>query len=469
MLLSDYLDELAKIRFLQRMKETFKNKKVTIMGLGLHGGGGGAAKFFCKQGARVVVTDLKSKKELQKSLLKLKGLQITYVLGRHREKDFREADLIIKNPDVKRESPYLAIARRHGVPIKTDIEIVFERTKAQIIGVTGSKGKSTVATLIYQFLKKKYPSSYLAGNIGGSPLENLHRFKRNSKVVLELSSFELEDMKQSPAVAVITTLLPDHLNRYKNFREYCRAKRPIFEYQQKKDILVLNYDDSRVRAFAKDASSRVYFYSTKSKKGSRFACFIKKGALFFNEEKHPICQIESYFLQNIVAAASVAKLLRVSSLNIREVLLAFKGLPHRQEYLQKKAGVQYVNDTTATMPDAAILALRTMRQKFPEGRLILIAGGHDKKLEYKKMAREIQKTVHYLILLPGDASEKIKKEIASIPLSLVKSMKLAVNKASQKARKGDVVLLSPGATSFGLFQNEFDRGEQFRRAVSSLL
>jgi len=399
------------------MKKTFKNKHVTIMGLGLHGGGGGAAKFFCKQGAHVVVTDLKSKKELQKSLLKLKGLQITYVLGRHREKDFCEADLIIKNPDVKRESPYLAVARRHGVPIKTDIEIVFERAKAQIIGVTGSKGKSTVATLIYRFLKKKYPSSYLLGNIGGSPLENLHRFRKNSKVVLELSSFELEDMKQSPAVAVITTLLPDHLNRYRSFREYCRAKRPIFQYQQKKDILVLNYDDYRVKAFAKDASSRVYFYSTKNKKGSRFACFVKKGALFFNGEKHPVCQIESYFLPNIIAAVSVAKLLRVPSSSIREVLLAFKGLPHRQEYLQKKAGVQYVNDTTATMPDAAILALQAMRQKFPEGRLILIAGGHDKKLQYKKMARQIQKTVHYLILLPGDASEKIKKEVASIPLS----------------------------------------------------
>jgi len=443
------------------------------MGLGLHGGGVGAAKFFCKQGAHVLITDLKPKQELQKSLLKLKRLQITYVLGRHREEDFRGADLVIKNPDVPRESHYLAVARKHGVLITTDIEIVFERSKAQIIGVTGTKGKSTVATLIYQLLKKKYPRIYLAGNIGGSPLENLHRFSEKSKVVLELSSFELEEMKQSPAIAVVTTLLPDHLNRYKNFQDYCDAKKPIFQYQRKSDILVLNYDDPRVRKFASTARARVYFYSTKKSDGKQFACFIKKERIFFDAKKHPICSISfregTHTLSNIIAAVSVAKLLRVPSLSIKKTLLTFKGLPHRQEYLQRKAGVQYVNDTTATMPDATIVALRTMKEKFPKGRLILIAGGQDKKLQYKKMAQEIRKTVNHLILLPGNASKKIKQEVAkTVSLSFARSMELAVGKAAQSAKKGDVVLLSPGAASFNLFQNEFDRGEQFAKAVSSL-
>lgn len=416
----------------------FKDKNVLIMGLGLIGGGLGVAKFFCKQGAKVLVTDLKTKSQLRESLKKLKGLPIKYVLGKHREKDFIKTDLIIKNPAVPQNSPYLRIAKKHKIPIKTDIEIFFDLCPGEIIGVTGTKGKSYTATLIYKFLKTKYPDTILAGNIGVSPLEILSRVKKSTKVVLELSSFELEDLKKSPHIAVITTLFPDHLNRYKNFREYVEAKKSIFKYQKKNDILILNADNPKTKELSSQTKSKVYFFSDNSK---------------------------------TAAALKVAKLLGVSDGQIKKVLSEFKGLANRQEFIAEKRGVKYFNDTAATTPQSVILAIRDFKRKLPKSHLILIAGGQDKELSYKELAREIKERVDYLVLLPGSASDKIKKELVPVntfKIYWAKSMKEAVKKAESLAQKGDIVLLSPGAASFNLFKNEFDRGKQFVQVVKKL-
>jgi len=163
------------------MSKLFKGKKIVIMGLGLHGGGVGVAKFFCKQGAEVLITDLKTKKQLSDSIEKLEKLNIKYSLGGHKAEDFIKADMIIKNPDVPNSSPYLEIARKNNVPIETDINLFFKLSNVFIIGITGTKGKSTVASLIYRFLKTKYPRVFLAGNIGISPLELISKMKRGDK------------------------------------------------------------------------------------------------------------------------------------------------------------------------------------------------------------------------------------------------------------------------------------------------
>jgi len=412
------------------MKKLFKDKKVVIMGLGLLGGGIGAAKFFYKQGAKVLITDLKTRKELKESIKKLN--QVKLVLGKHRKQDFINADLIIRNPGVPRESKYLKIAKNNNIPIKTDIDIFFDLCPGTIIGITGTKGKSTVATLIYLFLKKKYPKTFLAGNIGISPLEILPRIKKKTKVVLELSSFELENLKKSPKVAVITTLFPDHLNRYKNFKDYVNAKKSIFKYQNKNDILVLNKDDIETKKLCLEAKSKVCFF-----KGS-----------------------------NISAAVLVAELFKISKKDIKKVLSNFKGVPHRQEFIAEKKGIKYFNDTTATNPEAVIFAIETFRKRFPKSKIILIAGGEDKKLIYRSLARKIKRDVDYVVLLPGTGSNKLKKDLSK--LYPVKSMNQAVRKASYLAQKGDIVLLSPGAASFNLFENEFDRGNQFVKAVKKL-
>jgi len=457
----------------------FKNKKVLVMGLGLLGGGVGVAKFFYRQGAEVLVTDLKTKRQLKESVDKLKGLSIEFVLGKHRQEDFINTDLVIKNPGVPRDSFYLKIAKKHKIPIKDDVSIFFDLCPAPIIGVTGTKGKSTVATLIYLLLKKKYPNTILAGNIGVSPLEVLPKIREKTKVVLELSSFELEDLKKSPHIAVITTLFPDHLNRYKNFREYVAAKKSIFKYQKKNDILLLNYNNLEVRKLASEAPSKVYFFTplevTKTKK------------------KHKVLRpLTGFKDSNVSAALAVVKIFKISKKDIKKVLSNFKGVPNRQELIATKKGVRYINDTTATTPQSAILAIRTFKQRFPKSRIILIAGGLDKNLNYKNLAEEIKRNVNSLVLLPGTASDKIKKELGSLKKepSSFKSMKEAVKKAVSLAQKGDIILFSPGAASFtphfqkrkkggtlsiqkesggfNLFKNEFDRGEQFVKCVKRL-
>jgi len=429
----------------------FKNKKVLIMGLGLNGGGVGVAKFFCKQGAKVLVTDLKTKEQLKESISKLKGLPAKFVLGEHKEEDFINSDLIIKNPDVPSTSPYLKIAQKNNVSVETDVSLFFKLAKAFIIGVTGTKGKSTTASLIYHLLKPKYKRLFLAGNIGVSPLELLSKIKEGDITVLELSSFQLEDLNQSPNIAVVTNILPDHLNRYASMTEYINSKKIIFKYQNNSDTLILNKDDSIVRQFAKEANSKVRFFSGESISTDNLKLFGKHNKA------------------NIAAAIEVAKLLKVSQDSIKKSLKIFKGVPSRQELVREVNGVKYFNDTTATMPEAVITAIQSFSEKFPSSKLIFICGGQNKGLDYSELVKKIKNNVGELIMLSGTASDKIKQELLSYnKIHEVFSMKEAVKKAKEISQKGDIVVLSPGATSFNLFKNEFDRGNQFNKFVKKL-
>jgi UDP-N-acetylmuramoylalanine--D-glutamate ligase len=433
----------------------FKNKKVLVMGLGLHGGGVGVAKFLYKQGAKVSITDLKTEQQLSESIVKLKGLKIKYTLGRHEEADFLKQDFIVKNPDVPDSSPYLEFARKNNILIETDISLFFKLSKAFIIGITGTKGKSTTASLIFYLLKSKYKKIFLAGNIGVSPLEILSKLKKESVVILELSSFELEDLKQSPNIAVVTNILADHLNRYGSMADYVEAKKVIFKYQNKKDTLILNRDDKVVSSFAKEAKSKVLFFSINEKPKS---ISLEKFKLFGNRN-----------LSNLMAAIKVAELMKVPKNKIEESIKTFKGVSSRQEFIKEVKGVKYFNDTTATMPEAVITAIDTFAAKFPKAKLIFICGGQNKGLQYDKLARKIKEKVDNLIMLPGTASDKIKEGLQNYKeLYEVSSMQQAVLKAEQLAKQGDIAVLSPGGSSFNIFKNEFDRGEQFVKAVKDL-
>jgi len=571
------------------------------MGLGFNPRGSGisAAKFFAARGAKVIVTDLKTRKELSSSLRLLKNWlassppkpwrrRISFVLGKHRESDFsakggsasggKNTDLVIKNPGVRQDSKYLQIAKENNVPIETDVGIFLKNCPAQIIGVTGTRGKSTTAALIGEMLKTKNPpyspfkkggdgegfnkggreGIFVGGNIQMSPLNFLNQVKKDSKVVLELSSWMLEDLfppinaniKQiktnnlvGPHIAVLTNLMPDHLNTYKNFGDYVKAKALIFANQTKNDFAVLNYDDANVRKLAKEIKAKKVWFSVKSKiPGAYFKNgFIhwnckwnwksakmdkKKRPLFFVHQK--IVSLKEIKLEgwhnisNILAAVAVAKIEGAPNKAIKRVLKTFKGLPNRLEFVREVRGIKFYNDTTSTMPEATIAALRALSQiqkpphsppisprakqgEFPpeadpplaeEGvknrNIILIAGGSDKKLEYKELAKEIKKYCKAVVLFKGDASDKILKIMKSpcggspegrqFPIiKNVLSMKDAVKNAVKLVKKGDhakrgqrhakradIILLSPAAASFGLFQNEFDRGEQFVKIVEKL-
>lgn len=451
------------------------------MGLGLHGGGLAAARWFAKRGAAVTVTDLKDKKTLKSSLDKLKKFNIRYVLGRHEAEDFKKADTVVQNPGVPNESPYLKIAEKFGAEIINEATVFFKYAKSKnLIGITGTKGKSTTSTLVYKILKAKWPDAVLAGNIRDTAmLDAIDKVKKNTPTVLELSSWQLEGLEKtnlSPRLAVITNIYEDHLNRYPSYRAYIKAKENILKFQKKGDAAVLNYDNEILRKLGKGyaENDREIFWFSKNKKVK--GAYARNKWIFFNKEKiMSVSKIRipgEHNLENVLAAVAVAKIMRVPNNIIKKRVAKFGGVTNRLEFVRETGGVKFYNDTTATAPDAAISALKALGNEKKKN-IILIAGGMNKKLNYGQMAEKILKYAKVLILFKGSASDEILRELRSENLELrmvidVSDMKSAVRIAKDNAEKGDIVLLSPGAASFGMFLHEFDRGERFAKAVKAL-
>jgi UDP-N-acetylmuramoylalanine--D-glutamate ligase len=479
------------------MKNTMTNKKVLITGIGRYreGSNNSAARFFVKQGAKVTVTDPKPAHDLVVGLKHLKGLKATYHLGGYRAVDFKSADLVIRNQGNRALEPFLKIAAKHGTEITTDVGVFMALAPpVPVVGITGTRGKSTTTALLGEMIADGGCASYIGGNMKVSPLNFLdalwrdHEHGRCAAVTLELSSWLLEGWKKegiAPAVAVITNIFPDHLNTYPSYAAYVNAKAEIFASQDKDGIVVLNRDNKETRKLAAKCKGRIYWFSRRAFSGC--GAFVKNGKIVWRDKKVEIVAkmidikylAGDHNLENILAAVSAAKLLGIENKAIVKTLRSFKGLPDRQEFVRGFHGVRYINDTTATSPDGAIAALRRFGKwqmangKSARKKIVLIAGGKDKDLDFRAMAAEIKKRVASLILFDGTATEKLIKELKKIGFKydlapVVNDMKTAVKLASNEAKHGDVVLLSPGAASFGLFQNEFDRGTQFVRAVKAL-
>lgn len=461
----------------------FKDKKITVMGLGLHGGGVGAARFMAVNVAKVIVTDLKSAADLKESIAALNGLPIKFVLGQHRAEDFSHTDMVIKNPAVPNNAKPLQIARASKVLIETDIGIFFDFCPVPIIGITGTKGKSSTAVLVYEIFKSRNKNVILAGNIRVSVLDKLSKIKKDDLVVLELSSWQLEGLelkKKSPHIAVVTNIMKDHLNRYTDMKEYVEAKKNIFRFQSKNDYLVLNYDDSVVREFAKESRAKIYYFGLNNidqdNLDGNVGAWRKDDKLVFGPEQKEILSVSDIKLKgehniyNILAAITVAKISGVADQTISKAISMFTGLEGRLEIVRELRRSLYVNDTTSTTPEAIIAALKS----FPDKNFILIAGGADKNLDYSELADFIinSSNIKHIILLIGTATDKLVKELKTrnygIEITIMSSMQEAVKQAYELAKENEVVLMSPGAASFGLFKNEFDRGKQFNDVVSSL-
>jgi len=459
----------------------FKDKKITVYGLGLHGGGVGVVKFLVANGAKVIVTDLSSREKLATSLEKLKGLKnIKYVLGQHRSEDFTNVDMVIKNPAIAWTDQHVKLALEKKVPVEMDSSLFFKLCKNKIIGVTGTKGKTTTAVLIYEILKSAGKNPLKVGIGQASVLDKLALLKKDSLVVFELSSWRLSALgraKLSPQIAVFKNLMPDHLNYYGTMEKYLKDKKYIFTNQKPKDFLIINYDDEKLKEIANQAPSQIIKFSYEPIKKSK-SVFVEDESIYLNNgidvlkliAVKDITLAGRHNLSNVMAAIGAVYAFGLSPLEIKKALPNLKGPLHRLEFVRELLGVKYYNDTTATIPQAACLALQTFERP-----IILIAGGSDKNLAFEEFAQEIIKKTKRVILLEGKATEKLlfqlKKygdEIFLASLEIVDSMEKAVSLARKFAEKGDIVLLSPGAASFGLFNNEFDRGEKFREAVRGL-
>ncbi|HEU4324958.1 MAG TPA: UDP-N-acetylmuramoyl-L-alanine--D-glutamate ligase [Roseiflexaceae bacterium] len=469
-----------------------RGKRALVMGLGVHGGGLGVARFLAGQGADVTVTDLRGPDLLRSSLDALADLPIRFVLGEHRDADFQSAELVVRNPGVPRESRFLQIARAAGAQIEMEMTLFFRLCPGPILGVTGTKGKTTTTTLVGAMLREQFPQTVVAGNLRVSALEQLPAITAGTPVVLELSSFVLEGLGEaglSPRYAAVTNLSADHLDRYGSMESYAEAKRQIVAHQDADGLAVLNGSDPRVRVFAGATAGRVHFFYAgeppagdrgRIERGEIDATVVGPDAIRTTAGAAPgewrtVCRtgdvplIGRHNLLNVAAASALAAGFGVEHAALLRAVRGFKGVADRMEPVRLLDGVTYINDTTATAPEAAIAALESL-----DAPIVLLAGGADKNLPFDALAAAIRRRARALVLLAGTATPKLQAALSAVEGPQLAQhgpfddFAVAIGQAQSLARPGDVVLLSPGCASFGMFRNEFHRGEEFRRIVTGL-
>ena len=447
--------------------EHFRGKRITVMGLGLLGRGVGDVRYLAECGAELIVTDLKSREELVESVAQLGSLSnITFVLGEHRLEDFRNRDLILKAAGVPLDSPYIAEAKKNDIPVRMSADLFAEISGVPIIGVTGTRGKSTVAHMIYEILKTglglnhsegmvgrttPYKGVVLGGNVRGvSTLALLNEVTPEHLAVLELDSWQLQgfgEAKMSPHIAVFTTLYADHLNYYKNNPEqYLADKANIFLYQKPEDTLILG----------KQCAPIVI---------DKYGDKIGAKTIVVDELKLP----DTWTLKipgmhnryNAALALAAARALGIDDAISRKTLESFAGVPGRLELVREVNGVKIYNDTTSTTPEATLAALAALEPSHT----VLIMGGTDKGLDMNALLLKLGK-VKRVVLLAGTGTSRVLEFIPNT--SVFDDLSKAIYEAFASAESGDTILFSPAFTSFGMFTNEYDRGDQFNALVQSL-
>ncbi len=462
---------------------------ILVLGLGLHGGAIGTITWLASdacpkelRGARIIVADKKSREELAPSLEKLNHIpDITYVFGEHDSSILDGVTMIIRNPAVLRSLPLLEEARRRNIPIEMDSSLFFQYSpSASIIGITGSKGKTTTSSAIFHVLKSVFPDTIAVGIDGISPLLELPLIKKDATAVFELSSWRLEALQErniSPHIAVATSIYKDHLNTYDSFAHYIEVKKQIIRNQTPDDIAILNADDATLKTWEKDVKGSLYWFSLAPLPAAMQGIWVEDGEIHTNiaSEHTPrifvsdIPHASPHELRNKLPSLLIALLQGVSLQDAARALADMKPMKYRLETIVTVRGVTYINDSAATMPDATIAALQALQEK----PLVLILGGSDKALEFEGLSQAIatSRNIKALVWLPGTATERMKATVlraASLPSYDASSMQEAVALAAKQASAGDIVLLSPGATSFGLFLHEFDRGYAFNRAIEGV-
>lgn len=448
-----------------------RGKRVLVMGLGLQGSGMAAARYAAQQGALVRVTDMKSPEVLAPSVQALAGLPIEFVLGQHRDEDFVWADIVIRNPGVRRTSRYLQLAQAHGARIEMEIALFFLACPGPIIGITGTRGKTTTTQLLYNVLSAHGLPTILGGNVAGvETLSLLPQITPQTNVVLELSSWQLEGLaphKISPHVALMTNVYPDHLDTYDGMEDYAAAKANIFRHQSTSDLAFFNYDNPWTRRFGEEARGQTWFTSL-ARDGSwqRGSSHVDP----FRFKETPLAGRHN--LENILLATTAARQLGVPDATIAAAVRTFKGVAHRLEEVTTWRGVRFINDSTSTTPVAGQAALEAFA-----GPIVLIAGGNTKHLPLEQWPATIVQKCRAVVLLQGSGTDELlpllheearKQGVPDPVQGVFNSLDKAMETALERVKPGDTLLFSPGFTSFGMFLNEFDRGDKFVAYVRAL-
>ena len=442
----------------------FAGKKITMLGLGVLGRGTAVTSFLARYGAILTVTDLKTKEELKTSLSVLaKYPKIRYVLGEHHMEDVINADMVLRSPDVRYDSPYILAAKKAGVPVEMDASLFMKLlpNDVLVVGVTGTRGKSTVSYAIAHILEqaKSFKGNvYLGGNVRhGASLPFLAKVQAGDVVVLELDSWQLQgfgDVKRSPHVAVFTNFMRDHMNYYRgDMKCYAVDKSQIYRWQKNTDVCIIT----------PQVKEAIKTYRLPKPKGD-----VRTGRPLFMSMSTRLPGTHNRL--NMGLAAEVCRALGVTENDIVRGVASFPGVEGRLQFLRSVRGVSWYNDNNATCPDATLVALGVFKkEKKP---VVLIAGGADKNLDFSLFVKTIPSSVKALILFPGSATDAILAGLRDVhnvpPVAMADTMKKAIQLANDITRRGDVVLLSPGAASFGVFKNAYDRNDQFVAAVKRL-
>lgn len=457
----------------------FKGKHIGVLGISTEGCD--TVRFLHKRGAIITCCDRRTEKDLGQTYEELSGFGVSFQLGQGYLNNLSAFDAVVRTPGMSPRFPQLAAYRKNGGQITSLTKIFFEECRAPIIGVTGTKGKGTTSTIIAEMMKADGKIVHLGGNVGIPLLSRVDRIHESDWVVLELSSFQLEDLTKSPHIAVVLRTTQEHLANFDklatNFHvtkeTYVEAKRSIVRYQTEKDVAVVNKDDPTSWGFAHETGAKNYFFSMSDHSAD---AFVVDHAVYLRLERETrkLCDRETvklrgdHNLENIAAASLASLAAGVSIEAMKKAVMIFPGLEHRLEFVRIVNGVDYFNDTFSTVPETTIAAIRSFDKP-----IILILGGSEKGSDFTQMGYEIAGSRTKTLIVFGDMTQRILKAVNDAGftgrcITGLRTMKDVVSRAGNEASPGDVVLLSPACASFDMFKNYKERGKQFKEEVKKL-
>jgi UDP-N-acetylmuramoylalanine--D-glutamate ligase len=448
--------------------DPLRGKRLLILGLARQGKA--MARFAVGVGAAVTISDLRPAADLQTEMAELADLPVEYVLGEHPMRLLENTDVVAISGSVPADAPFVATARQRGLMVTNDSQEFIRRSPTAVIGITGSAGKTTTTALTGVMGQVDGRTTWVGGNIGRPLLTDLHKMAADDMVVQELSSFQLEIWEQSPPVAAVLNITPNHLDRHKTMRAYVGAKANILRYQSATAVAVLSADDAGSLALSQMVRGRLRLFS--DERPVTDGAFVHNGHIYLRdgERETAVCSLDDIQLRgrhnvrNVLAAVTLADSVGVDPQAMRQAIRTFHGVEHRLERVTVIDGVTYINDSIATAPERALAALAAFDEP-----LILLAGGKDKDMVWDAWASEVAARVRHTILF-GQLAPLLADLLTAVsaPFTQVTDLAEAVEVARQTAVAGDIVLLSPGGTSYDAYRDFAERGEQFRRLVDRI-
>lgn len=460
------------------MKSDWMNKQVLVIGAARQGLA--LVRYLASQGAIVTLNDGRSEQELQSSKDQLEDLPIRWVLGEHPLELLRGTDLVCVSGGVPLDIPLIVEAANQNIPLSNDSQIFMEIVPCTVIGITGSAGKTTTTTLLGDIAKKacgKYRKIWVGGNIGNPLINEVEEMSNDDLVILELSSFQLELMTISPNIAAILNITPNHLDRHGTLAAYTTAKANILQHQTSNDSAILNRDDPGSFGLRHLVNGNLVSFGFTPITEDHNGSYIENDAVWVtnNGISEEICKLDEITLpgkhniSNVLAASAISQVAGLNKEAIRAAILEFKGVPHRLQFVRESNGIRWINDSKATTPEGSMAAIQAFSDP-----IVLLLGGKDKNLPWENLLQLVNQKVDHIILF-GDASEKIhgylkdmKFQNQKFTLDICNHLQDAVITASKIAEPGDIVLLSPGGTSYDEFKDFEERGEKFQLWVQQL-